>query len=389
MQDTGSLAPKPEQCRADPPQVQWQAQMLDQASDAIVLHGMDRKVSYWNHGAERLFGWAAAQALGRNMSQLLQITPMSDAVHERLLCEGQMVVQVRGRAADGRLLDIERRLTVIHGPDGQPTAVLSVNTDITQRLAAEREIRLLNAALETRVRQRTQQLEESNEDLRTFAYSLAHDLRAPLGAIDGFSRQLELRLAGTLDEKSSHYLGRVRAGVKLMSDLTEALLSLARLSKADLLRQSVDLSAVARAWEHRMGELEPQRKVRVRIEDTPRVEGDVRLLTDVLENLLGNAWKFSSGRADAQIEFGARPDAAGQPVFFVRDNGAGFDPAYVGKLFTPFQRLHGQHEFPGTGIGLAIVRKIVLRHGGWAWGESSGSGGACFYFTLGQAPAAP
>jgi signal transduction histidine kinase len=280
------------------------------------------------------------------------------------------------------LLNLERRLTVIRDEEGEPTAVLSVNTDVTQRLAAEREIRMLNTALETRVRQRTQQLEESNEDLRTFAYSLAHDLRAPLGAIDGFSRQLDLQLAGKLDDKSRHYLGRVRAGVKLMTDLTEALLSLARLSKADLLRQSVDLSAVARAWHHRMSELEPDRKVTVLIADTPRVEGDVRLLSDLLENLLGNAWKFSSARAQAQIEFGARADAAGQPVFFVRDNGAGFDPAYAGKLFTPFQRLHGQHEFPGTGMGLAIVRKIVLRHGGWVWGESNGSEGASFYFTL-------
>jgi PAS domain S-box-containing protein len=380
---------EPAQRLADQRQMQRQAQMLDQASDAIVLHGLDREISYWNQGAERLFGFKATQALGQRFAVLLQAAPIADAMYERLLRDGQMVLQARCRAADGRLLDLERRLTVIHDEDGNPTAVLSVNTDVTQRLAAEREIRMLNTALETRVRQRTQQLEESNEDLRTFAYSLAHDLRAPLGAIDGFSRQLDLQLAGKLDDKSRHYLGRVRAGVKLMTDLTEALLSLARLSKADLLRQSVDLSTVARAWHHRMGELEPDRKVTVQIADTPRVEGDVRLLSDLLENLLGNAWKFSSARPDAVIEFGARPDAAGQPVFFVRDNGAGFDPAYAGKLFVPFQRLHGQHEFPGTGMGLAIVRKIVLRHGGWVWGESNGSEGASFFFTLNGAGSAP
>jgi len=373
---------------ADQRQMRQQAQMLDQASDAIVLHGLDRRIHYWNQGAERLFGWCGAQALGQRFSTLVQQNPpMSDAQWAQLLLEGQAVLQAQCRAADGRRLDIERRLTVIRGDDSQPTGVLSVSTDITERRAAEREILLLNSVLESRVHQRTQELEESNDDLRTFAYSLAHDLRSPLGAIDGFSRQLERRLDGQLDDKSRHYLARVRAGVQLMTDLTEALLSLAQLSKAGLVRQSVDLSAVARAWQYRMGELEPGRPVQIRIADTPRVEGDVRLLSDLLENLLGNAWKFSARRADALIEFGARQNADGHPVFFVRDNGAGFDVAYAEKLFMPFQRLHSQDEFPGTGMGLAIVRKIALRHGGRTWGESGPEGGACFYFTLNEGAA--
>jgi PAS domain S-box-containing protein len=373
---------------ADQRQMRQQAQMLDQASEAIVLHGLDRAIRYWNQGAERLFGWSSAQALGQRFSPLLQQNPpMSDARWAQLLRDGQAVLQAKCRAADERVIEIERRLTVIRDEGGQPTGVLSVSTDITERRAAEREILLLNSILESRVRQRTQELEESNEDLRTFAYSLAHDLRAPLGAIDGFSMQLERRLDGQLDDKSRHYLGRVRAGVKLMTDLTEALLSLAQLSKTGLLRQSVDLTALARAWQHRVTEMEPGRSVRIDIADTPRVEGDVRLLGNLLENLLGNAWKFSARRADAAIEFGANRDAAGHPVFFVRDNGAGFDPDYADKLFVPFQRLHSQDEFPGTGMGLAIARKIVQRHGGWTWGEPGADGGACFYFTLNEGTA--
>jgi signal transduction histidine kinase len=274
----------------------------------------------------------------------------------------------------------------VRDEQGQPVAVLSVNADVTARVQAQRELEALNAALEERIRERTAQLEHSNEELRTFAYSMAHDLRAPLAAIDGFSLELSRRLGEQADPTSRHYLQRVRAGVKLMADLTDAMLSLAHLSDAPLLRQAVDLSAVAQAWLADAREREPRRRVDVHIAPTPRAEGDVRLLTDVLDNLLGNAWKFTAGREDARIEFGADEGDQGQPVYFVRDNGAGFDPAYADKLFAPFQRLHTAGEFPGTGIGLAIVRKIVLRHGGRVWARSREGQGACFYFTIGEQP---
>jgi len=372
---------------ADQRRLREQAQMLDQASDAIVVHNLDRSIRYWNAGAVRLFGWTSQQACGRVFADLLgAASSISDREREQLLKDGHLVAETRCRAADGRVLDVERRLTVIHDEDGQ-RAVLSVNTDITRRREAEREILSLNSALEARVRKRTQALQESNEELRTFAYSLAHDLRAPLASIDGFSSQLAQRLDGALDEKGTHYLARVRAGVKQMAELTDALLSLAQLSEASLLRQSVDLSALARAWSDRLRKQEPGRDATVVVEDTPRVEGDVRLLTDALENLLDNAWKFSAKRAGARIEFGAQVNGRGDAVFFVRDNGVGFDRTYAGKLFTPFQRLHSPQEFDGTGIGLAIVRKILSRHGGRIWGESSGEG-ATFHFTINETEAA-
>lgn len=363
--------------------IREQAAMLDQASDAIVIQDSQRRVRYWNQGAERLFTWTAAQAEGRSFAELLGAAAMlSEQDSHALLEHGSWVGEVHCRAADGRMLLVERRLTVVRR-DGDPMSVLSVNTDVTERRRAEREVKQLNGALEQRIRQRTAQLEERNEELRTFAYSLAHDLRAPLATADGYSRQLELTLGEQLDDRARHYLRRMRHGVQTMSDLTDALLSLANLSREPLQCAPVDLSQLARAWLDQKSANEPQRAVSVAVADTPPMQGDARLLKVLVENLLDNAWKFTTGRTDAQIEFGVlAPGAADTPVFFVRDNGAGFDSAYASKLFTPFQRLHAAHEFPGTGIGLAIVRKIALRHGGRAWGESPADGGAVFCFTI-------
>jgi PAS domain S-box-containing protein len=297
----------------------------------------------------------------------------------------------RYRHRDGGILWMRLTCVVTRAPGQGAAGFVDQLVDITaQKLAAserqraEKEIVLVNNVLEERIRKRTAELEESNEDLRDFAYSLAHDLRAPLASIDGFSAQLETRLAGTLDEKGRHYLNRVRAGVRLMSDFTDALLALADLSNTQLMHEPVDLSAVARNIVDRMREHEPERKVRVVIEGTPRAQGDERLLTDVMQNLLGNAWKFTSKKELAEIRFGGEPSADGSWRYHVKDNGAGFDPAHADKLFGPFQRLHPATEFRGTGIGLAIVRKIVSRHGGRVWAESQPGQGASFFFTLNE-----
>jgi PAS domain S-box-containing protein len=296
---------------------------------------------------------------------------------------------------DGRVVWGHLTCSLVRDGAGRPLYFIAQVQDITQRKLAdaterrraEKEIVLLNNVLEQRIRKRTAELEESNEDLRDFAYSLAHDLRAPLASIDGFSAQLELRLVTQLDDKGRHYLSRVRAGVKLMSDLTDALLALADLSNTQLMHQSVDLSSVAVSVVERLRERDPGRHVVVNIEETLRAQGDVRLLTDVMENLLGNAWKFTSRVAVAEITFGGQAWPNGSYLYHVRDNGAGFDPAYAYKLFGPFQRLHTANEFEGTGIGLAMVRKIVSRHGGRVWAESLPGQGASFYFTLNETAA--
>ncbi|MDB5871116.1 MAG: putative histidine kinase, classic [Ramlibacter sp.] len=362
-----------------------QTELLDQARDALVVHDLDRTIRYWNMGAQRMFGYTSQQAVGRTFESLLGLgAALPPDASTELLATGEWTGELDCVDAQGRILVVERHCTLMRNAEGAASGVLSTNTDVTERRRAEKEIVLLNNMLEQRIRKRTAQLEESNEDLRDFAYSLAHDLRAPLSSIDGFSAQLELRLADQLDDKSRHYLKRVRAGVRLMADLTDALLALADLSNTQLLHQGVDLSTVARNVLERLREQQPERQVDVEVEDTPRTQGDVRLLTDVMQNLLGNAWKFTSKVKRARIVFGGEPWSNGSYLYHVKDNGAGFDPAYAYKLFGPFQRLHTSSEFEGTGIGLAMVRKIVSRHGGRVWAESVPGEGATFYFTLNE-----
>jgi signal transduction histidine kinase len=231
------------------------------------------------------------------------------------------------------------------------------------------------------------ELEAANKDLEAFSYSVSHDLRAPLRAIDGFSQALLEDHAAALDERGREHLGRVRAAAQRMGELIDDLLQLSRVSRAELVRAPVDLGALAREVAAELAQREPGRSVSLAIGEGLRAEADRRLARIVLENLLGNAWKFTARRAAARIEVGAGAAADGAPTFFVRDDGAGFDPRYAHKLFAPFQRLHGAAEFPGTGIGLAIVQRIVDRHGGRAWAEGEPGRGAVFWFTLPAATA--
>ena len=227
-------------------------------------------------------------------------------------------------------------------------------------------------------------LRDSNQELEAFSYSVSHDLRAPLGAIGGFSKALEGRLEGVVDDKARHYLARIQAGVSKMEQLIEALLGLSRVARAPLAWTAVDLAALARETIENLQVRDPQREVSVRIEEPLAAQGDPALLRLLMENLLGNAWKFTSRTEGAAIEVG-RDEASG--AYFVRDNGVGFDMAYADKLFNAFQRLHTEAEFPGTGIGLATVRRIVARHQGRVWVASQPGLGTTFHFTLGAAAA--
>ncbi|HEY8050159.1 MAG TPA: ATP-binding protein [Ramlibacter sp.] len=234
------------------------------------------------------------------------------------------------------------------------------------------------AELETRIAERTEQLRASNQELEAFSYSVSHDLRAPLAAISGFSSALQDRIGSEGDTRSLHYLARIQAGVRKMEELIEALLQLSRVVRAQLEWRDVDLSQLARETIEGLQQQHPGRRVQVHVEDGLVARGDPQLLHIVLENLVGNAWKFTAQREDASIEVG-RTDGN---VFFVRDNGVGFDMAYAAKLFTAFQRLHTESEFPGTGIGLATVRRAILRHQGRVWAQSQPGTGTTFYFTL-------
>lgn len=226
-----------------------------------------------------------------------------------------------------------------------------------------------------------------NEELEAFSYSVSHDLLSPLNAIDGFSMLLAKNMSDSDNAKALHYLSRIRAGTAEMAQLIVDLLSLAQVARKNIRYEPVDLSALASLILANLQEGRPKQLVQVHIDPGLALWGDAGLLRVVLENLLGNAWKYSSKRTDAVISVGQTLNAAGQAVFFVKDNGAGFDMAYAEKLFEPFQRLHGVAEFPGTGIGLATVSRIIMRHGGRIWAESAPGAGATFFFTLPAGPA--
>lgn len=239
--------------------------------------------------------------------------------------------------------------------------------------------------LEERVSDRTRELVTSNQELEAFSYSVSHDLRAPLRSIDGFSQVLMEDYADKIDAQGIETLQRVRAATQRMSVLIDDMLNLSRVSRSEMNKEDFDLSAVARSIAEQLQTCDPGRSGEFVIKSNLRVTGDLHLLRVALENLLGNAWKYTSRHDHARIEFG-RCERHGQPVYFVRDNGAGFDPQYASRLFEAFQRLHSAAEFPGTGVGLATVERIVRRHGGEIWAESAVEKGATFYFTLPTMP---
>ncbi|MEO8022476.1 PAS domain S-box protein [Polaromonas sp.] len=368
-------------------QVREQASLLDRAQDAIMVRNLDRTIRFWNKGAERLYGWTADEVLGKTMDAHMYRGPqvLMDAMNQTLAKEGDWTGELEQVARDGSVISIEARWTVVRDENGHVSGVLGINTDIRERKRAREEILQLNANLEERVQQRTEQLEFANKQLEAFSYSVSHDLRTPLSAIDGFSNLLARDLeASMVSERSKHYLSRIRAGVGQMGELIDALLSLAQVSRISLRWDKVDLSAMAQRILNGYQETEPDRAVLLDIQPGLLAHGDGRLLQQVLDNLLGNAWKFSSQQPQALISFRRETGPDGETMYLVQDNGAGFDMAYAEKLFGAFERLHTASEFAGTGIGLATVHRIITRHGGRVWAVSAPGRGATFYFTLGD-----
>jgi PAS domain S-box-containing protein len=320
------------------------------------------------------------------------------AIHDEsgwvLYYEGAAEDITEHKQAEAQILATQAELQrLLAESDQSRRALLSVVED---QKKAEEEIRHLNAELEKRVRDRTAQLEAANKEMEAFAYSVSHDLRAPLRALDGFSATLLSQYPKQLDEQGRHYLERIQEAARRMGQLIDDLLTLSRVTRHELSRQQVDLSVLAREITAELQVRDPQRQVEFVIAERLATKADPHLLRIALQNLLDNAWKFTGKREQARIEIGSLPHPIPPPhpsaslregkegsVYFVRDNGVGFDMAYAGKLFAPFQRLHAMHEFPGTGIGLATVQRIVARHGGRVWTEAKVNQGATFYFTLG------
>jgi light-regulated signal transduction histidine kinase (bacteriophytochrome) len=255
--------------------------------------------------------------------------------------------------------------------------VSSAIRDITQRKKAEEALELQRIELA----RSNVEMTAANKELEAFSYSVSHDLRAPLRSIDGFSLALLEDYSEKLDDEGKKHLQRVRAATQRMGDLIDDMLNLSRVTRASMRLENVNVSGLAGEVTEELKKTQPERRVEFRIEKGLEAKADSHLLRIVLENLLDNAWKFTSKRTEARIEFG-KTSNHGTPAFFVRDDGAGFDPACADRLFGAFQRLHATSEFPGTGVGLATVQRIVHRHGGRIWAESSVGHGATFFFTL-------
>lgn len=346
----------------------------------LIQHG---RFVYVNGCLAQVFGYAPGEVLGRPVEELVMPEDRAlvrDNVRQRESGAVQsMQYAFHGLRKDGRVIDVEVLGTRTTYRD-QP-AVLGSLLDITERKRSQAELVKLNAELEQRVRERTAALESANQELEAFSYSVSHDLRVPLRSIDGFTQLLLKATAQKLSPPELAQLRSVQAAGQRMGQLIDDMLRLARVTRSEMRRAPVDLSALAGSIAADLQGTAPERKVRFVIAPGLTAEGDARLLEIALENLLGNAWKFTSKRAEALIEFG-RTGQGGEPVYFVRDNGAGFDMQEAQRLFGAFQRLHSGQEFPGTGVGLATAERIIRRHGGRVWAEGQVGGGATFYFTL-------
>lgn len=339
-----------------------------------------------------LFNESAARNLGYTREEFAEVGLLDiEVLHDEALIRENMArfvtgerleFETRHRTKTGGTRNILVRGQGLHA--GEEPLALAILMDITDRKQAEDEVRRLNAELEQRVIQRTAELEESNKELEAFSYSVSHDLRAPLRAVDGFSSALLKGYPDRLDERGQDYLRRVRAAAQRMAQLIDDILGLSRAGRAEMHPQRVDISATVREILDDLRKSQPERKVQAQVDPDMAVTADPHLIRIALDNLLGNAWKFTAKCDLARIQVGS-VEQDGERVYFVRDNGAGFDPRYADKLFSPFQRLHTEAEFPGTGIGLALVQRIIRRHGGRIWAEGAVDEGATFYFTLPEA----
>jgi PAS domain S-box-containing protein len=376
--------------------LQKQASLLNETHDSIFVRDMNDMITYWNRGAQERYGWRAEEAIGKSSHELLRTifpTPF-DEIRLELLRAGRWEGELKHYRADGAEVIAASRWALQRDAREQPTAILETNNDITERKRREEDIERLNRELAKRAEgldqqlaKRATELEATNKELESFAYSVSHDLRAPLRHTAGFAELLQRQASSSLDDKGRRYVQMILESSKRMGDLIDDLLGFSRIGRAETKESAVDLERLVAEVVAEVGRETKGRDIAWNIGPLPVCYGDRSMLKVVLMNLLSNAVKFTRVRKWAEIEIGCMNGREDQAELFIRDNGAGFDMQYVDKLFGVFQRLHLAEEFEGTGIGLATVQRIIHRHGGEIRAEGAVDQGAAFYFSLPRARA--
>jgi PAS domain S-box-containing protein len=357
-----------------------QASLLDLTHDSIFVRDMNDVIRYWNRGAQELFGWTADEAVGKHAHELLQTAfpvPIEE-LRAELLRTSRWEGELKKTKADGTRVVVASRWSLRRDALEQPLAILETNNDFTDRKRREEEIRNLNQELG----KRSEELEASNKELEAFAYSISHDLRAPLRHMAGYTELLQKHAASGLDEKSRRFMATILESTKRMGNLIDDLLSFSRIARTETRETTVNLQQLVKEVRD---EIQPEtsgRDIAWRVGELPELHGDRAMLRLALVNLISNAVKFTRKRPHAQIEIGCLEKKNGGVTVFVKDNGVGFDMKYVHKLFGVFQRLHRAEAFEGTGIGLATVQRIIHRHGGRVWAEALVDAGATFFIEV-------
>jgi PAS domain S-box-containing protein len=357
-----------------------QAGLLNLTHDTIIVRDMRFIITYWNRGAQELYGWTPEEAIGKPSDELLQTSfpASSDAVREELLRTGRWEGEVTRTKADGSEVVVASRWSLQRDERQRAVAIMETSNDITDHKRREDQIYGLNQELA----KRSTELEAINKELEAFAYSVSHDLRAPLRHMAGYTELLQKRASSVLDEKGHRYMAMMLESAKRMGSLIDDLLAFSRIGRTETRKTLVSLDQLLKEAIAEIRLETEGRKIAWKIGALPELLGDRSMLRLLLVNLVSNAVKFTRTRSLAEIEIGSDNGQPGEVVVFIRDNGVGFDMKYVDKLFGVFQRLHSSDAFEGTGIGLATVQRIIHRHGGRVWADSILDQGTTFYFSV-------